>query len=147
MIADNLGLLHGREGFTARSAATSSESTSRPARSASTRRWRRKGERDGDHFAGSHRHPGPRQSHAGGGPSAGGAGHRVLMLCGALFEQRIREAGAEFVPFAPEVDFDYRALERHFPERASLSGTAQMALALKRFFAAPWRGTTAICGR
>ncbi|MDM5118453.1 glycosyltransferase [Aeromonas hydrophila] len=64
-------------------------------------------------------------------------GHRVLMLCGALFEQRIRAAGAEFVPFAPEVDFDYRALERHFPERASLSGAAQMALALKRFFAAP----------
>ncbi|WP_270828976.1 nucleotide disphospho-sugar-binding domain-containing protein [Aeromonas sp. QDB20] len=64
-------------------------------------------------------------------------GHRVLMLCGALFEQRIRDTGAEFVPFAPEVDFDYRALERHFPERASLSGTAQMALALKRFFAAP----------
>ncbi|CAJ1785876.1 4'-demethylrebeccamycin synthase [Aeromonas hydrophila] len=66
-----------------------------------------------------------------------GEGHRVLMLCGALFEQRIRAAGAEFVPFAPEVDFDYRALERHFPERASLSGAAQMALALKRFFAAP----------
>lgn len=64
-------------------------------------------------------------------------GHRVLMLCGALFEQRIRATGAEFVPFAPEVDFDYRSLERHFPERASLSGTAQMALALKRFFAAP----------
>lgn len=64
-------------------------------------------------------------------------GHRVLMLCGALFEQRIRATGAEFVPFAPEVDFDYRALERYFPERASLSGAAQMALALKRFFAAP----------
>lgn len=64
-------------------------------------------------------------------------GHRVLMLCGALFEQHIRDTGAEFVPFAPEVDFDYRSLERHFPERASLSGTAQMALALKRFFAAP----------
>lgn len=63
--------------------------------------------------------------------------HRVLMLCGALFERHIRDTGAEFVPFAPEVDFDYRALERHFPERASLSGTAQMALALKRFFAAP----------
>ncbi|MGV2844360.1 nucleotide disphospho-sugar-binding domain-containing protein [Aeromonas hydrophila] len=67
-------------------------------------------------------------------------GHRVLMLCGALFEQRIRATGAEFVPFAPEVDFDYRALERHFPERASLSGAAQMALALKRFFAAPIPG-------
>jgi UDP:flavonoid glycosyltransferase YjiC (YdhE family) len=66
-----------------------------------------------------------------------GEGHRVLMLCGALFEQRIHATGAEFVPFAPEVDFDYRALERHFPERASLSGAAQMALALKRFFAAP----------
>ncbi|KHN50047.1 glycosyltransferase [Aeromonas hydrophila] len=64
-------------------------------------------------------------------------GHRVLMLCGALFEQRIRATGAEFVPFSPEVDFDYRALERHFPERASLSGGAQMALALRRFFAAP----------
>lgn len=64
-------------------------------------------------------------------------GHRVLMLCGALFEQRIRATGAEFVPFSPEVDFDYRSLERHFPERACLSGTAQMALALKRFFAAP----------
>ena len=66
-----------------------------------------------------------------------GEGHRVLMLCGALFEQGIRQSGAEFVPFAPEVDFDYRALEQHFPERAELSGTAQMALALKRFFAAP----------
>ncbi|KFN18365.1 N-glycosyltransferase, partial [Aeromonas bestiarum] len=64
-------------------------------------------------------------------------GHRVLMLCGALFEQRIRATGAEFVSFAPEMDFDYRVLERYFPERASLSGTAQMALALRRFFAAP----------
>ena len=31
-------------------------------------------------------------------------GHRVLMLCGALFERHIRDTGAEFVPFAPEVD-------------------------------------------
>lgn len=66
-----------------------------------------------------------------------GEGHRVLMLCGALFEKGIRQSGAEFVSFSPEVDFDYRALEQHFPERAELSGTAQMALALRRFFAAP----------
>ncbi|WP_265449656.1 glycosyltransferase family protein, partial [Aeromonas salmonicida] len=66
-----------------------------------------------------------------------GEGHRVLVLCGALFERGIRQSGAEFVSFSPEVDFDYRALEQHFPERAELSGTAQMALALRRFFAAP----------
>ncbi|MGL4251176.1 MAG: glycosyltransferase [Aeromonas sp.] len=64
-------------------------------------------------------------------------GHRVLMLCGKLFAPHILQSGAEFVSFPPEVDFDYRALEQAFPERANLSGTAQMALALKSFFAAP----------
>lgn len=74
-------------------------------------------------------------------------GHRVLMLCGALFEQRIRATGAEFVPFAPEVDFDYRALERHFPERASLSGTPRWRWRSNASSPPPWRSTTGSCGR
>ncbi|KAL8188399.1 UNVERIFIED_CONTAM: hypothetical protein K2H54_000282 [Gekko kuhli] len=102
VIADNLGLLHGREGFTARSAR---------------------------HIQRIHIQASPVCPNPGAGAARGGVmatillaatatpghvnpmlaaarllvaqGHRVLMLCGALFEQRIREAGAEFVPFAP----------------------------------------------
>ncbi|MEE4408352.1 MULTISPECIES: glycosyltransferase [unclassified Serratia (in: enterobacteria)] len=65
-------------------------------------------------------------------------GHRVRVMTGALFRERAEAAGAQFVPFDAQVDFDYRYLERHFPERAALPpGNAQMALALKDFFAAP----------
>lgn len=65
-------------------------------------------------------------------------GHRVRVMTGALFRERAEAAGAQFVPFDALVDFDYRHLERHFPERAALPpGNAQMALALKDFFAAP----------
>ncbi len=74
-------------------------------------------------------------------------GHRVLMLCGALFEQRIRATGAEFVPSLPRWTLTTGRWSGIFPERASLSGTAQMALALKRFLPPPWRSTTVICGR
>jgi len=65
-------------------------------------------------------------------------GHRVTVLTGELFRERSETIGAKFVPFDPRVDFDYRHLEDHFPERAALPpGNAQMALALKDFFAAP----------
>ncbi|MNH00670.1 4'-demethylrebeccamycin synthase [compost metagenome] len=65
-------------------------------------------------------------------------GHRVRVMTGALFRERAEAVGAQFVPFDAQVDFDYRYLERHFPERAALPpGNAQMALALKDFFAAP----------
>ncbi|WP_261422251.1 glycosyltransferase [Serratia quinivorans] len=67
-----------------------------------------------------------------------GQGHRVRVMTGALFRQRAEAAGAQFIAFDERVDFDYRYLERHFPERAALPpGNAQMALALKDFFAAP----------
>jgi MGT family glycosyltransferase len=65
-------------------------------------------------------------------------GHRVRLMTGALFRERAEAVGAQFVPFDAQVDFDYRYLEQHFPERAALPpGNVQMALALKDFFAAP----------
>jgi len=65
-------------------------------------------------------------------------GHQVRVMTGALFRERAEAIGAQFVPFDAQVDFDYRHLEQHFPERAALPpGNAQMALALKDFFAAP----------
>jgi MGT family glycosyltransferase len=65
-------------------------------------------------------------------------GHQVRVMTGALFRERAEAAGANFVPFDAQVDFDYRHLEEHFPARAALPpGNAQMALALKDFFAAP----------
>ena len=65
-------------------------------------------------------------------------GHQVRVMTGALFRERAEVAGASFVPFDAQGDFDYRHLEEHFPERAALPpGNAQMALALKDFFAAP----------
>jgi MGT family glycosyltransferase len=65
-------------------------------------------------------------------------GHQVRVLTGELFRQRAEGAGAQFIAFDERVDFDYRYLEQHFPERAALPpGNAQMALALKDFFAAP----------
>ncbi|WP_454889947.1 glycosyltransferase [Serratia quinivorans] len=67
-----------------------------------------------------------------------GQGHQVRVMTGALFRQRAEAAGAQFIAFDERVDFDYRYLEQHFPERAALPpGNAQMALALKDFFAAP----------
>ncbi|WP_126501854.1 glycosyltransferase [Serratia quinivorans] len=65
-------------------------------------------------------------------------GHQVRVMTGALFRQRAEAAGVQFIAFDERVDFDYRFLEQHFPERAALPpGNAQMALALKDFFAAP----------
>lgn len=65
-------------------------------------------------------------------------GHQVQVMTGALFRQRAEAVGAQFIAFDQRVDFDYRYLEQRFPERAALPpGNAQMALALKDFFAAP----------
>ncbi|PYB04120.1 glycosyltransferase, partial [Serratia marcescens] len=44
-------------------------------------------------------------------------GHQVRVMTGALFRERAEAAGANFVPFDAQVDFDYRHLEEHFPAR------------------------------
>lgn len=65
-------------------------------------------------------------------------GHQVTLFSGVLFREQALAAGLGFVAFEPEIDFDYRFLERHFPERAILPpGHAQMALALRGFFSGP----------
>jgi len=63
-------------------------------------------------------------------------GHQVAVLCGKLFRAEVERTGARFHAFDERIDFDYRHLESHFPQRATLPpGPAQMALALKNFFA------------
>ncbi|GKW05051.1 N-glycosyltransferase [Pectobacterium carotovorum subsp. carotovorum] len=65
-------------------------------------------------------------------------GNDVTLFSGALFREQVEAAGVGFIPFSDDIDFDYRHLEQHFPQRAMLPpGNAQMALALKDFFAAP----------
>ncbi|MDC9821220.1 glycosyltransferase [Pectobacterium polonicum] len=65
-------------------------------------------------------------------------GNDVTLFSGALFREQAEAVGVGFIPFSDEIDFDYRHLEQHFPLRATLPpGNAQMALALKNFFAAP----------
>ncbi|OTA14863.1 putative glycosyl transferase [Xenorhabdus vietnamensis] len=65
-------------------------------------------------------------------------GHEVTIFSGSLFQQQTEVLGATFAPFDKQVDADYRCLEKYFPERAELPpGNAQMALALRQFFAAP----------
>ncbi|MFJ5409548.1 glycosyltransferase [Pectobacterium punjabense] len=65
-------------------------------------------------------------------------GNDATLFSGALFREQAEAAGVGFIPFSDEIDFDYRKLEQHFPLRATLPpGNAQMALALKNFFAAP----------
>ncbi|MDX6917649.1 glycosyltransferase [Pectobacterium carotovorum] len=65
-------------------------------------------------------------------------GNDVTLFSGALFREQAEAAGVGFIPFSDDIDFDYRHLEQHFPQRAILPpGNAQMALALKDFFAAP----------
>ena len=43
-------------------------------------------------------------------------------MTGALFRERAEAAGANFVPFDAQVDFDYRHTEEHFPARAAAAG-------------------------
>ncbi|SCZ58554.1 MULTISPECIES: glycosyltransferase [Photorhabdus] len=65
-------------------------------------------------------------------------GHQVTVFTGALFRQQVEALNAQFVSFDEQVDFDYRHLEQHFPDRAQLPpGNVQMALAFKNFFSAP----------
>ncbi|WP_434525232.1 glycosyltransferase [Photorhabdus asymbiotica] len=65
-------------------------------------------------------------------------GHQVTVFTGALFRQQVEALNAQFAPFDEQIDFDYRHLEQHFPNRAQLPpGNVQMALAFKNFFSAP----------
>lgn len=63
-------------------------------------------------------------------------GHEVVVHTGSLFKDRAEATGARFVAFRPEIDFDYRRLDDHFPERRKIKpGPAQLCFGLKHFVA------------
>ncbi|GLX87980.1 nucleotide disphospho-sugar-binding domain-containing protein [Pseudomonas weihenstephanensis] len=65
-----------------------------------------------------------------------GQGHELGVLTGKLFRQQGEHIGAEFFEFNENIDFDYRHVDRLFPQRALLPpGPEQTALALRNFFA------------
>src|SRR3979409_2575243 len=63
-------------------------------------------------------------------------GHEVVVHTGSVFRERVEATGARFVAFRPEIDFDYRRLDDHFPERRKLApGPDHPCFGLTHFFA------------
>ncbi len=60
-------------------------------------------------------------------------GHTTLFAAASHFSGAVEAAGARFLPLLGEADADYREVEKHLPERASLPpGPAQMRVMLER---------------
>ncbi len=63
-----------------------------------------------------------------------GRGHRVRFLTGRRFAERVRTAGAEFVPLPAECDYDDTDLDGAFPGRERLTGLARMRFDIDHVF-------------
>ncbi|HKU40538.1 MAG TPA: hypothetical protein VJR89_20400, partial [Polyangiales bacterium] len=61
-------------------------------------------------------------------------GHEVRWYTGARHRAKIEATGAQHVPMQRALDYDEAALGDHFPERASLSGLAQLKFDMKHVF-------------
>ena len=61
-------------------------------------------------------------------------GHEVRWYAGRKFRPKVEASGATFVPITNARDYNDAALERDFPERARLSGLAQLKFDMKRVF-------------
>lgn len=61
-------------------------------------------------------------------------GHRVVVLTGARFEERVRAAGAEFRPLTGRADFDDRDVESYLPDRDRYRGIAQAQYDIQTIF-------------
>ncbi len=61
--------------------------------------------------------------------------HRVTILTGTRFADRVREAGHRFVPLAGVADFDDRDLDRAFPERVRTTGIRRIQFEVEHVFA------------
>jgi len=61
-------------------------------------------------------------------------GHRVIMLTGTRFDQRVRDAGMEFRPLAGGADFDDRDVPSYLPRHDELSGLAQAQYDIQTIF-------------
>ncbi|MFF1678066.1 glycosyltransferase [Streptomyces sp. NPDC058256] len=64
-------------------------------------------------------------------------GHEVLFYTGAQFEERVRRAGARFVPYPAEVDPGGGDFNAAFAEREKLTPVDRIAFDLKHFGADP----------
>lgn len=65
-----------------------------------------------------------------------GLGHEVRVHTASQFRAQAEATGASFTPFASAIDYDYRDLDKRFPERQRLSSAhAQLCFGLKHFFA------------
>jgi MGT family glycosyltransferase len=63
-------------------------------------------------------------------------GHEVRVHTASQFGAQAEATGAGFTAFEPAIDFDYRDLDKRFPERQRLpSAHAQLCFGLKHFFA------------
>lgn len=65
------------------------------------------------------------------------AGHRVRVLTGAGFADRVTSVGAEHVGLPPAADLDESHILGHFPERADLGGLAAARFDMTRIFLDP----------
>jgi MGT family glycosyltransferase len=61
-------------------------------------------------------------------------GHRVVVLTGRRFADRVAAAGAGFAALDPAADYDDRAQERAFPELAGTTGPAALRAAVRAVF-------------
>jgi len=64
-------------------------------------------------------------------------GHTVTVLTGSRFEERVREAGAEFRTLSGIADFDDRDLDSYLPERERYRGLARAQYDIQRIFVKP----------
>ncbi|MGJ7605116.1 glycosyltransferase [Variovorax sp. LT1R20] len=63
-------------------------------------------------------------------------GHEVRVHTASQFRAQAEATGATFTPFERAIDFDYRDLDKRFPERQRItSAHAQLCFGLKHFFA------------
>jgi UDP:flavonoid glycosyltransferase YjiC (YdhE family) len=62
-------------------------------------------------------------------------GHDLVWYSSRFFQERIEATGARFVPIASTVDYGDSDYDRHFPERRTFSGLAQVKFDFKYIFA------------
>ncbi|HEV2528859.1 MAG TPA: nucleotide disphospho-sugar-binding domain-containing protein [Thermomicrobiales bacterium] len=62
-------------------------------------------------------------------------GHRVSLLTGTRFADRVVAAGHTFVPLTGKADFDDRDLDTTFPERAGTTGIRRIQFEVEHVFA------------
>lgn len=61
-------------------------------------------------------------------------GHRVIMLTGTRFAERVEGAGMEFVPLTGRADFDDRDASSYLPDRERYRGLAQAQYDIQNIF-------------